>query len=653
MTALALRKLAGKNLARRLSRSLALLALSLSLRAECADYWAAEPFHGKKVRIDGGLGEWPGPFEPLDAVVQGKGAKAKGLVGYDVESLYVAVQVETAKIVRKPTPGAGQDRLTLELHFPPTRGHSARTHKIDFYPGQPGKLPAAITIDGIASSTGIAVEATTPHGFNLEAKIPWSSLKEAARIRVGLRGRLLYSDASAPGVLNGTSATSQHSGSHMPYLTLGAETGLIQSLLEPKGLKVIPDREIFGNVSGQEEPERIALYGHFLSICGPGYRNGNEFYFNELDIREAADLRRLEVIDLTGDGKGELILLKRQTAARQEYRDLLQIFEITSDGVPRQIFLAEVGLADKDGQIENKVEFKGQGQAARLIITQDKSRGFDPDAFRPPFDDGIPHALLPWDSVGARTYGYRKDSLVLLEEKPWKPKLKAKAKPTPKSSTTDRQTNAPPPSADELTSRVYASYRQAKSIKEGAPSFDFTADFAEDAQTERLVVHGKDLVIFGRGFKGGQGYTFITIGVKDAKDILSVHVQNVVHDAQAEILVHALLEARASETGNGPVVRRQVLFIYKVQAGELTRIFAAETGRELDGQRVLGGVRFVSSPSKTMIELIPARALGFTQKSYPFAEQDGPQGGLEPLLLPWGQTKSRRYVFDRGAFRPL
>src|SRR6187402_216679 len=97
----------------------------------------------------------------------------------------------------------------------------------------------------------------------------------------------------------------------MPPLTLEPETGLAQALLEPKELGFRPAREAFGDISGDAQIERVAVFGHFLTIVGNGYKDGKQFYYSELDVGSADRIRRLELLDVSGDGKAEIILQKR------------------------------------------------------------------------------------------------------------------------------------------------------------------------------------------------------------------------------------------------------------------------------------------------------------------------------------------------------
>jgi hypothetical protein len=50
------------------------------------------------------------------------------------------------------------------------------------------------------------------------------------------------------------------------------------------------------------------------------------------------------------------------------------------------------------------------------------------------------------------------------------------------------------------------------------------------------------------------------------------------------------------------------------------------------------------------LELSAGRAVGWTDKTYPFPVDKLPYGGLEPLLVPWGEVKQKRYHFDGSTY---
>jgi len=624
------------------------LCALLSNPALGAGYIAAEPMAQKKVRIDGVLNEWPGGFDKLKTK-QGSPSGSSVLVGYDKTYLYLAAKVVDAKLVRTKAGSKTEDHLTLEIYFPSQTG-GGRTHQVAVYPGVPGKEAALVKVDGRAVKSAQAIEAPTEGGFTLESKIPWSAIAASQSIRVGMRGKVSYTDASAVGRVQTVSQTGSGSGKTMTPLTTQPETGLAQALLEPKELGFSPAREVYGDLTGKGGPEKVALYGHFLSIVGPGYMGGEQFYFNELDVVRSSQVTHLSLLDFNGDNKQEIIIQK-QIGPKDKYREVIQVLQIGKDGAPVSVFLHEVAIVTPEGTINNKVQITGKGSSARVTISQGKTDGFDPGHFQEPtFGEGVPSALLPWQEVKSRSFGWKGNGLAALDEETWTPKIAPRS-----AGQVAPQMDAPPPprapTSEERLDQVYALYRQNRELKRSQkPSFDFVTDVVEDEQMERVLVVDRDLVVFGKGFKKGLSYTYLTMGVSEATDVLSVTTRDLLGDGKAEIIVHGLLKAEASEQLGGDVVTRQGLFVYKVVGENLQRIFAAETARSLKGQRILSSVAFIPSSTGIDLELRPLRAIGWTKKDYPFPEDRHPAGGLEPLLLPWGTVGARRYSFTGSAY---
>jgi hypothetical protein len=201
-----------------------------------------------------------------------------------------------------------------------------------------------------------------------------------------------------------------------------------------------------------------------------------------------------------------------------------------------------------------------------------------------------------------------------------------------------------------MLDRVYALYRQDRKVGSERPRFDFVTDVAGDRTSERVLVHQKDIVVFGKGFKEGTSYAFITIGVESPKDIVGVTARDLTGDGKAEIIVRGVLHAKASKEMGGQVVDRHAFFVYQATEGGVKWVFAAETGRSLGDDAIVGGVRFLPRGKGVDLELSPSRAVGWTDKTYPFPVDRHPYGGLEPLLVPWGDVTKKRYRFDGSAF---
>jgi hypothetical protein len=100
----------------------------------------------------------------------------------------------------------------------------------------------------------------------------------------------------------------------------------------------------------------------------------------------------------------------------------------------------------------------------------------------------------------------------------------------------------------------------------------------------------------------------------------------------------------------GTFVEREVMLVYSVTAQGIARVFGVETGRGFGGNRVEGTLAFLPGAHGLDIETRSGRAFGFTERTYPFNQDRGKVGGIEPLLLPWGAAPPARYHWDGTAF---
>lgn len=626
----------------------------------------AIPFQGVKVKIDGVLSEWRGTRTTLGALVSGEPKERDpdvyALVGFDREHLYFAFKVKDANLYRTKAAGPSEDHAEVVVAFPKPSGGYGRVELL-LYPGKPGRLPGVVKLGGRVLKGASLVEAPMAGGYKIEAKVPWSAFADARRVRVGLRIGLSFVDADAGGagpVVVASSSASELGA--LPWLRLESERALAESLLGKEGLPDKPARAVYGNVAGDDMFEQVAIFGTFLAIVGPRYRRGTEFYYADLGIPWAKSVQHLSLVDFDGDGRDEIVLQKR-VGGSERYREVLQVLTVEADGTPSPMFQHEVAIKTPSGLIQNKVSVQRKQGAPAIEIAQGKVTGIDPDDYREPLSGDMPSALLPWDRVKSRTFKWRDEALGMWSEQRWKPKMappKPKlAEPTgpssiPKGAPGRARAKAPAPprepTPEERLEKVYALYRRDRGVVKRKPRFDFVADIAESEAPERVLVHGKDIVAFGKGFLNGESYSMISIGVDDAKDIKDVGARDVTGDGKAEIIVRAVLHAKASRALGGHVVDRHAVFVYTVDSGRLSRLFGAEVMRQLGKDKIVGDIAFFSRKGAHYIELRPGRADGWTEQSYPFPRDTSAAGGLEPLLLPWGDQSPRRYRFSGGRF---
>jgi hypothetical protein len=279
-------------------------------------------------------------------------------------------------------------------------------------------------------------------------------------------------------------------------------------------------------------------------------------------------------------------------------------------------------------------------------------------------------ALLPWDAIKDRSFALEGSEFAGVGETKQKPgkggskgnlgvasRPARSASPGADASDGGSRVAAPPPprapSAEEMLDQVYSLYRSDRAVKTKKPRFDFVTDVAADSTNERVLIHDKDIVCFGKRFRDGKSYAYTTMGVGSPDDIIDVTARDLTGDGKAEILVRALLHSKASKELEKKPVDRFVFFVFQIKEDGIKRIFGAETGRSFDGHLILGGLRFLEGNHGTDIEITPGSSHGFTKDNYPFPEDTTPVGGCEPMPLPWGSLGSKRFRFDGGRFASI
>ncbi|MCA9625164.1 MAG: hypothetical protein KC731_39345, partial [Myxococcales bacterium] len=491
------------------------------------------------------------------------------------------------------------------------------------------------------------VEAPSDGGYSLEAKVPWSALPKSRTVRIGYRGAVFFHDADAssrPETVIGTSEKRDYA--HLPPLSLAPELALGSGLLRERNIQAAPSQNLLANVVGDALDERVLVYGPYLVVLGPGYREGRQYYYRDLE----GTLLGFEVKDVTGDGRDDFFIKKRV----QGSKGWVEVAEVLSyhggSETPEPVFAQELRLAiGDDAMIENELRITGRGRGTQISLRATKARGIDQGSFARESNTGAEPVLLPWGEVTGQTFEFRDGRFVVRGE------TKGRGASAPAPAAAPRARPEPRPrgaswakaAAQADPDGVYAHYKKQRDVR-GKAKFDLRANLAEGAGKERVVVHDRDLVVFGEEFLGGRGFAAVElVAFARGADIKKLSTRDITRDGKQELVIEGVIESPMPDDLGGGVMKREVVMVYKVVGQQLERVFAAEVARNVGDKRVEATLRFTEG---RIIELSPGRASGYSERTYPWRQKTTPDGGFEPLVLPWSGIDKVRLRFDGQKF---
>jgi hypothetical protein len=196
----------------------------------------------------------------------------------------------------------------------------------------------------------------------------------------------------------------------------------------------------------------------------------------------------------------------------------------------------------------------------------------------------------------------------------------------------ERVVQPAPPGADELI----AAFRQARGIEPSLrPRFVQHVNVAGDERLESLMLFGKDLLVIGKGYRGGTGYFFSALPVRDAADISRMFTADLSGDGRCTLFVRFV-----QVIGD---VRREILLAYRLTEQGMTQLLAVEVRREQGSSNIANAVELVPDRGHQALRISPGSASGWDERSYPFVADSG--DGYGPLLLPW-KDRALRYRLE-------
>ena len=591
----------------------------------------------KQLKIDGELGEWRGAR--FVRVGSDDAGRAEVALAYDSQTLYVGARVYDDAFVRSARPSSAEDALVLSLALP--AAGSFATSELWLFAGRIGQSPASAQLAAAGSKQlqplGRAriVEgplAAGDDGYAIEASIPWSSLPHAADWAYA-RGSVRVHDVDrAGGPAKDLPALAKRAG-QLPFLLFdGGPVEAARSFLDQKNLSsAMPALDWVGDVRDDARAERVVVIGTFVLRSGAG----SNFAYADLPVTQAADVRAAEMLDLTGDGKPELIVRLR-SEREQGQSELWRVFDVSSEAISSQ-FAIETRKQVKRGTIEADVSIAA-GKPPKVSVRAGPARAVSEADYVETALHGVVPIPVPWGAWVERVYAWDGHGFALQKERanPAAPAADS-GKAAPASSPASAE-NAPiisePVAASEAD--LLNAYKTARGIAaKQAGRFAQHADVAGDARPEALAMFGRDCVVVGAGFRGGRDFFFFTLPAREDADVLQLTTADVSGDGKKELLARIRQQI-------GPVTR-EVLFVYTFAGEALAPLLAAEVRRTEGDRSITNAVSMVPGAKHVTLRVAPGVARGWSASDYPYSSGTG--DGVAPLLLPW-MDKPTDYKYD-------
>jgi hypothetical protein len=445
------------------------------------------------------------------------------------------------------------------------------------------------------------------------------------------------------------SARADQAGELPPLLCEAGPHAAIDNFLRAKALTSSSVRkDLVGDVTAGPRLERVVIAGTFAVVAGAEVEGGSGYAFHDLPVTLPANVRAAELLDLTADGKAELVLRLRQQNELGA-RELWQVVALSS-GKPRAVFAVELRKETEHGSVEAELEVEPaqSGKPKAVAVRVGSARGLDASNYREQrAQGGVAPILLPWEAVGRRVYRWDGASFAVIEEQPNRalrdappppPRDEAKAASTAAEQGPARVVHRQPAGAAELLQ----AFRTSRGIDEAiVPRFVQHANVAEDARIESLMLLDKDLLVIGKGYRGGVGYFYYTLPVRDASDIQRVFTGDVTGDRRRELFVRF-----KQMIGD---VQREILLAYTFVGDGVQPIAAVEV-RRAQGEHSIGNVvALVRAGKHWALRIAPGVARGWDARNYPFVAES--TDGYGPLLLPWRDAPVQ-YRFEGDALLP-
>ena len=223
-----------------------------------------------------------------------------------------------------------------------------------------------------------------------------------------------------------------------------------------------------------------------------------------------------------------------------------------------------------------------------IEVTYDPAVGWDATSYKQPRASDTEPVILPWGQVKSQTFKFDGTKFAKASEvaqqaccrrRPGDPDHAGAAldHARPRSRrATDAPCSTPAAISPSSSSRTTAPIAARSEVRPQASTSQVHVD--GDPRPERVVLLvGRDIVVFGPGFKGGNAYAYITLSqFADAGDIEEMTARDLTGDGAADLVVRGVRHVSAQGAGT---IDMHVMFVYQLKNEVITRVFGIETAR--------------------------------------------------------------------------
>jgi len=360
-----------------------------------------------EVLVDGDLGEWfkEGGEELVSFLPLGKEDVVGGEGTYEGEEdigvefglahnekhLFIAFKAKDQRFIRTEKPSTLEDHFELWISF---QGRNTKSFGIGIF-ADPSKYNVPVKIRKIKSGSKKTLgEIQGARGasqgwesdYTVEVAIPWTSIskKKQKLKKLGAAAFMIDTDTGAhmvqKTVLGTAPLTALKKKSSLPKLVRSEQEASLDKFLEERGLDVdlMPKYSIEADVIGKAEVEKLFVVGSHLVAMGGIFGTSGNYAYTRLPAKNDDEVVDFLIKDLTGDKKGEIVLIfeEKNQSFERKWIEIYKVKTFDESITFSKIFVALLWVKRGEVYVENKYKFvKDKGKKRAILITAGKAKG--------------------------------------------------------------------------------------------------------------------------------------------------------------------------------------------------------------------------------------------------------------------------------------